>query len=40
MFFARRYILDPGTRVNAIHMGSGNYGRLKIVITLEAADGI
>ena len=38
-FFARRYVLDPGTRVDAIHMGTGGYGRLKIVIMLEVADG-
>lgn len=40
MLFARRYVLDPKTRVSDIHMGSGNHGRLKIVITLEAADEI
>ena len=39
-FFARRYVLDPGTRIDDIHMGSSGYGRLKIVITLDAADGV
>lgn len=39
IFFARRYVLDPGTRIDTIHMGSGGYGRLKIIITLEVADG-
>jgi len=38
-FFARRYVLDPGTRVDDIHMGTGGYGRLKIVMTLEVPDG-
>jgi hypothetical protein len=37
-FFARRYVLDPGTRVDAILMGTSGYGRLKIVLTLEVAD--
>lgn len=39
IFFARRYVLDPGTRIDTIHMGPGGYGRLKIIITLEVADG-
>ena len=39
MFIARRYVLDPGTRIDTIHMGSGGHGRLKIVITLEVPDG-
>lgn len=36
----RRYVLDPGTRIEAVHMGPNGYGRLKIIITLEAADGV
>jgi len=38
--FARRYILDPGTRIDTVYMGSTEYGRLKVIITLEAADGV
>ena len=38
--FTRRYVLDPGTRVETVHMGPKRYGRLKIVITLDAADGV
>ena len=38
-FFARRYVLNPGTRVEDVHMGTGGYGCLKIVITLEVPDG-
>ena len=37
---ARRYVLDPGTRFDTVHMEPGRYGRLKVVITLEAADGV
>jgi hypothetical protein len=38
-FFARRYVLDPGSRIDAIHLGTGaGYGRLKIVIVLEVMD--
>ena len=36
----RRYVLDPGTRIEAVHIGPNRYGRLKIIITLEAADGV
>ena len=36
----RRYVLDPGTRIETVHMGPKGYGRLKIVITLEAVDGV
>jgi hypothetical protein len=42
-FFARRYVLDPGTRIDDIHMVSVSNGycrSLKIVITLDAADGV
>ena len=39
-FFARRYVLDPGTRIDTIHMGTSGYGRLKIVIMLEAVDSV
>ena len=38
--FARRYVLDPETRFDAVHMEPGRFGRLKVVITFEAADGI
>ena len=38
--FVRRYVLDPGTRFNSVQMEPGRYGRLKVVITLEAADGV
>jgi len=34
--FARRYVLGPGARIDTIHIGTSGYGRLKIVITLEA----
>lgn len=36
--FARRYVLDPGAGIDTIHIGTSGYGRLKIVITLEAVD--
>jgi hypothetical protein len=36
----RRYILDPGTRIETVHIGPSGYGRLKIIITLDAADGV
>jgi hypothetical protein len=36
----RRYVLDPETRIETVHMGPNRYGRLKIVITLEAVDGV
>jgi len=39
-FFARRYVLDPGARIDTIHMETSGYGRLKIVITLEAVDNV
>ena len=38
--FVRRYVLDPGTRFDRVQMEPGRPGRLKVVITLEAADGI
>ena len=38
--FTRRYVLNPGTRIDTIHMGTSGYGRLKIVITLEAVDSV
>ncbi|KAI9439433.1 hypothetical protein F5148DRAFT_858797 [Russula earlei] len=37
--FARQYILHPGTRIDTINISSG-YGRVRVTITLEAADGI
>jgi hypothetical protein len=37
---SRRYVLDPGTRIETVNIGSNRYGRLKITITLEAADGV
>jgi len=36
----RRYMLDPGTHVDAVQMASNGYGRLKVFVTLEATDGI
>ena len=36
----KRYVLDPGTRIETVQMGPNEYGRLKIIITLEAADGV
>ena len=36
----RRYVLDPGTCIETVHIGPNRYGRLKIIITLEAADGV
>jgi hypothetical protein len=36
----RRYVLDPGTRIETVDIGPNRYGRRKITITLEAADGI
>jgi hypothetical protein len=35
-----RYVLDPGTRIETVHIGPSRCGRLKIIITLEAADGV
>ena len=37
---ARRYVLDPGTRFETIDIGPNRYGRLKIIIALEVADGV
>ena len=37
---ARRCVLDPGTHIDAVHMASNGYGRLKVFITLDAVDGI
>lgn len=37
---SRRYILDPGTHVETVHIGPNRYGRLKVIITLEVADGV
>ena len=37
---SRRYILDPGTHVETVHIGPNRYGRLKVIITLEIADGV
>ena len=36
----RRYVLDPGTRIEAVHIEPNTCGRLKIIITLEAANGV
>jgi hypothetical protein len=36
----RRYVLDPGTRIETVNIGLNGYGRLKVTITLEAADGV
>jgi hypothetical protein len=39
----RRYVLDPGTRietVQTVNIGPNRYGRLKIIIALEVADGV
>ena len=36
----RRYVLDPGTRIETVDIGPNRYGRRKITITLEAADGV
>jgi hypothetical protein len=37
---SRRYILDPGTRIDTVQIGPNRYGRLKVIITLETADGV
>ena len=37
---ARRYVLDPGTRFEAVNIGPNICGRLKILIVLEVADGV
>jgi hypothetical protein len=37
---SKRYVLDPGTSIETVQIESGRCGRLKIIITLEAADGI
>lgn len=37
---ARRYVLDPGTRIESVHIGPNRYGRLKVIIMLDAADGV
>ena len=36
----RRYVLDPGTRIETVNIGPNGYGRLIVTITLEAADGV
>ena len=36
----RRYVLDPETLVEAVHIGPNRYGRLKVIITLEVPDGV
>lgn len=36
----RRYVLDPGTRIETVDIGPNQCGRRKITITLEAADGV
>jgi hypothetical protein len=36
----RRYVLDPGTRFETVNIGPNRYGRLKIIIALEVADGV
>lgn len=35
---AKRYILDPGTRVEIVRMESCGRGRLKVMVTLEVPD--
>jgi hypothetical protein len=35
----RRYVLDPGTRIETVSIGPNRYGRLKVFIALEVADG-
>jgi hypothetical protein len=37
---AKRYILDPGTRVDIVRMESCGRGRLKVMVTLEVSDAI
>ncbi|KAH9952936.1 hypothetical protein BC827DRAFT_1159497 [Russula dissimulans] len=37
---ARGFLLAPGTHIDAVHITSNGYGRLRVFITLEAADGI
>lgn len=36
----RHYVLDPGTRIEAVNIGPNRCGRLKIIVALEVADGI
>jgi hypothetical protein len=36
----RRYVLDPETRIESVNMGPNRYGRLKMIIALEVADGV
>ena len=36
----RRYVLDPGTRIETVNIGPNRYGRLKVIIELEVADGV
>jgi hypothetical protein len=36
----RRYILDPGTRIETVDIGPNRYGRRKIIIVLEVTDGV
>ncbi len=37
---ARRYVLDPGTRIDTVNIGPSRWGRRSIVIALEVADGV
>ena len=36
----RRYVLDQRTHIETIDIGPNRYGRRKIIVTLEVADGI
>lgn len=36
----RRYVLDPGTRIETVNIGPNRYGRMKVIIALEVADGV
>jgi len=36
----RRYVLDPGTCFETVNIGPNRYGRLKVIIALEVADGV
>jgi hypothetical protein len=36
----RRCVLDPGTHIESVNMGPNIYGRLKMIIVLEVADGV
>lgn len=37
---SKHYVLDPETHIETVHIAPSRCGYLKIVITLEAADGI